>query len=58
MIQSLDELERDQLAAALRMLNGNVAAVARHLDLSRDTVYRRAERFDLSPQRFRSRRRR
>lgn len=53
--ESLDEVQRDQLALLLRRFHGNVAAVARELGVRRSTVYRRADRHGLDASAFRPR---
>lgn len=40
--ESVDEIKRDQLAVLLDFFQGNVAAVARHLGVTREMVYLRA----------------
>lgn len=46
--QRLDELERAELINVLRNFDGNIAKVARHLSVSRNTVYTRMKKYHLS----------
>lgn len=43
--QRLDEFERDELLQLLKKYDGNIAKVARHLSLSRNTVYTRMKKY-------------
>ena len=52
-IESADEVERDQLVLLLRGLRGDVAKAARELQVSRQTIYRRVERYGLDLMVFR-----
>lgn len=40
--ESIEEIKRDQLAILLDLFQGNVAVVARHLGVTRETIYLRA----------------
>lgn len=43
--QKLDELERDELLHLLHKYDGNIAKIARHLSVSRNTVYTRMKKY-------------
>ena len=47
--QSLDDLERDAIKQALARFDGNVSLAAKSLGVSRSALYRRLQRFGLSP---------
>ena len=42
--QSMDEIKREAIAAVMREYGGNISAAARHLGISRNTLYRRLGR--------------
>jgi len=46
--QRLDEIERDELLSLLRQHDGNVAKIARQIGVSRNTVYTRMKKYQLS----------
>jgi DNA-binding NtrC family response regulator len=45
--RTLEEIERDAIAAALARTNGNVAQVVRELGIGRTTLYRKIKKFGL-----------
>jgi len=47
---TLDEVERQHLEATLRFHQWNLQATARDLGISRDTLYRKIEKYNLSPE--------
>lgn len=54
--RALEEFQRDQLAVSLHVSGGNVAASARQLGVSRQTVYARMDRLGVELSEFRRRR--
>lgn len=45
--QRLDELERSELLNLLKRYDGNIAKIARHLSVSRNTVYTRLKKYQI-----------
>lgn len=45
--QRLDELERSELLSLLKRYDGNIAKIARHLSVSRNTVYTRLKKYQI-----------
>jgi DNA-binding NtrC family response regulator len=48
--KTLEEIERQHLEATLRFHQWNLQATARHLGITRDTLYRKIEKYKLSPE--------
>lgn len=46
---TLDEIEKDMILKAIEFHNGNMTRVAKSLGLSRGALYRRLEKFGISP---------
>ncbi len=54
--EAADEVERDRLVMALDLCGGNVTAAARHLGITRETLYKRAHRLEVEIRKVRQRR--
>lgn len=50
MVDTLDNVERDTILKALRATDGNLAAAARALGITRQALYRRLEKYGLADQ--------
>ncbi len=46
-VQTLDEIERDAIIAALARHNGNISQVVRELGIGRTTLYRKLKRYNI-----------
>lgn len=57
MAEAANAFQADQLAIALQTSNGSVAGAARLLNVTRETVYERVDRFGLELESFRPKRR-
>jgi transcriptional regulator of acetoin/glycerol metabolism len=47
-VRSLADVERDQIANALQLVQGNKAAAARALGIDRKTLYRKLDAYGIS----------
>lgn len=45
--ETLEEMERDAISEALRRCDGNMSEAAKQLGITRQTLYRRIEKFKL-----------
>ena len=48
-VHSLEEIEKQMILRALELYGGNLSKVATALGLSRQAVYRRLEKYAISP---------
>lgn len=44
---TLDDIEREAISSVIKMYNGNLSLVAKHLDISRQTLYNKIKKYDL-----------
>ncbi len=44
---TLDDIEREAISSVIKMYNGNLSLVSKHLDISRQTLYNKIKKYDL-----------